>query len=80
MSGERPQDWQSWLLLAEWWYNSIFHLDIQITPYEALYDQAPSHHMPYLAGASLVAVDRSLQQREAVRKLLQFHLKELRTE
>lgn len=32
--------------------------------------------MPYLVGASSVAVvDRSLQAREATRKLLQFHLK-----
>ncbi|KAG8473465.1 hypothetical protein CXB51_035759 [Gossypium anomalum] len=61
---------------TEWWYNSSFHSSIQLTPYKALYGQSPPQHMPYLAGASSVAVvDRSLQAREAARKLLQFHLK-----
>ncbi|KAA3473614.1 BSD domain-containing protein 1-A-like [Gossypium australe] len=46
---------------------------IHTTPYEALYGQPPLHHIPYLAGASLVnMVDKSLQQREAARK---FHFK-----
>ncbi|KAA3476893.1 reverse transcriptase [Gossypium australe] len=53
-----------WLPLAEWWYNSSFHSSIQLTPYEALYGQPPPTFMPYLAGASSVAiVDRSLQAR-----------------
>ncbi|KAA3481085.1 reverse transcriptase [Gossypium australe] len=46
------------------------------TPYEALYSQEPPLHLPYLAGASLVAVvGRSLRNREVTRELLQFHLK-----
>ncbi|KAA3489376.1 reverse transcriptase [Gossypium australe] len=37
---------------------------------------SPPQHMPYLARVSSVAmVDKSLQAREAARKLLQFYLK-----
>ncbi|KAG8501359.1 hypothetical protein CXB51_003487 [Gossypium anomalum] len=69
-----------WLPLAEWWYNSSYHSVIQLTLYEALYGQPPPTHMPYLAGASSVAVvDRSLQAREVARKLLQFCLKRAQT-
>lgn len=76
MTGEKPQDWVNWLLLAEWWYNSYYHTVICITPYEALYGQPSSNHFPYLAGTSMVVVvDRSLQHREAAIKLLKFHLK-----
>ncbi|KAA3487687.1 polyprotein [Gossypium australe] len=58
MIGERPQDWQKWLPLSQWWYNTTFHSTIQVTPYEA-YGKTPPLHMPYLARASLVAtVDR----------------------
>ncbi|KAA3467299.1 reverse transcriptase [Gossypium australe] len=67
MTGEKPGDWLLWLALDECWYNSIFHSTIHTTPYE---------HLPYLVGISPIGnVDRKLQQREAVRKLLKFHLK-----
>lgn len=41
MTGEKPSSWASWLPLAEWWYNTTYHLAIQTTPYEALYGQNP---------------------------------------
>ncbi|KAA3474286.1 Retrotransposable element Tf2 [Gossypium australe] len=53
--------------MAEWWYNTTYHLAIQTTPYEALYGQIPPLNLPYLAGSS--------PNQEAIRKLLQFHLK-----
>ncbi|KAA3488050.1 reverse transcriptase [Gossypium australe] len=75
MTGETPSTWFSWLPLAEWWYNTTYHSFIRCTPYEALYGQEPPLHFPYLAGASFVAsVDRSLKQREVMRRLLKFHL------
>lgn len=76
MMGERSGDWHFWLPLAEWWYNSTHHSAINSTPYEALYGQPPPHHVSYLAGVSLLPmVDRTLQQREAARKMIQFQLK-----
>ncbi|XP_017644158.1 uncharacterized protein LOC108484769 [Gossypium arboreum] len=80
MTSETPAHWFQWLPLVEWWYNLSFHSSIQLTPYEALYGQTPLMHMPYLVGASTVAVvDRSLQVKEAVRKLLQFCLRKAQT-
>lgn len=44
-------------------------------PYAAFYGQEPQLHLPYLAGASPVAtVDRTLQHREVMCKVLKFHL------
>lgn len=75
MVGEKPSTWGSWLPLAEWWYNTTYHSAIRTTPYEALYGQTPPLHLPYISGATLVAsVDRTLQNREAMRKVLKFHL------
>ncbi|GMI64735.1 hypothetical protein HRI_000142800 [Hibiscus trionum] len=76
MTGEKPKEWSDWLHLAEWWYNSSYHSAIGTSPFQALYGQEPSIHIPYLAGESLVAtVDRGLQHREAAIKMLKFHLK-----
>lgn len=75
MVGEKPSTWVSWLPLAEWWYNTTYHSAIRTTPYEALYGQTPPLHLPYISGATPIAsVDRTLQHREAMRKVLKFHL------
>ena len=36
-----PKKWNSWLSLAEWWYNTTFHTAIQMSPFEALYGTKP---------------------------------------
>ncbi|XP_012477730.1 uncharacterized protein LOC105793362 [Gossypium raimondii] len=62
--------------LHEWRYNTTYHSAIKTTPYEAFYGQDPSIHLPYLAGASRAAtIDRTLQHREVMRKIMKFHLK-----
>lgn len=33
----------SWLSLAEWWYNSHYHVGLQTSPFEALYGYKPPH-------------------------------------
>lgn len=76
MCGENPKDWSMWLPLAEWWYNINYHTSARLTPYEVVYNQPPPLHLPYLPGESIMAmVDRSLQRREDMIKLLQFHLR-----
>ena len=75
MTGEKPQEWVLWLPLAEWWYNSNWHSSTGVTPFEAVYGQSPSLHIPYLAGDSKVeAVDRSLRAREECIQMLKYHL------
>jgi len=61
--------------LAEWWYNSNWHTAIGITPYEVVYGQPPSLHIPYVLGDSVVeAVDRSLKAREECIEMLKYHV------
>jgi len=75
MVGETPREWVTWLPLAEWWYNSNWHSAIGVTPYEVVYGQPPSLHVPYLPGDSRVeAVDRSLKAREECIEMLKYHL------
>lgn len=67
-----PKNWSMYIPLAEWWYNTNFHTSAQTTPYEIVYPL----HLPYLPGETKVeAVDRSLQKREEMIRVLQFHLR-----
>lgn len=75
MCYEKLATWIQWLPLVEWWYNTNFHSSIHTTPYEVVYGQSPPIHLPYLlAEIANVTVARSLEARESVIKLLQFHL------
>lgn len=72
---DEPLAWPSYLPLAEWWYNIIYHTAIKCTPYEVLYGQKPPIHLPYLIGeATNEMVDRSLEARETIIELLKFHI------
>nr|GEW60748.1 hypothetical protein [Tanacetum cinerariifolium] len=75
MTSENPKEWSQWLSLAEFWYNTNFHIAIQITSFEAVYGQKPPVHVPYVPGESVVeSVDRTLQAREQTLSLIKFHL------
>lgn len=61
--------------MAEYWYNTNFHSSINTTPYEVVYGQAPTLHMPYIGGTTAIeTVDRSLKAREEAVQILKFHL------
>lgn len=75
LTGDRPTAWSKWLSLAEWWYNTTFHISTGLTPYEALYGQTPpnlKHYAP--GGTTIAAAEKLLQDREATLKLLREHL------
>lgn len=75
ISGDRPKSWAQWLPMAEWWYNTTFHISTGVTPYEALYSQSPPSHKYYTPGGTLVAAaDALLQDRDAALRLLKEHL------
>lgn len=75
MCSDKLKEWQAWLPLAKWWYNTHFHSSTRLTPYEVVYGQPPSLHLPYLPGESQVdAIDRSLQKREMMVDFLKFRL------
>lgn len=76
-----PKQWCSWLPLTEWWYNTNFHSAAHTTSYEVVYCQPPPLHLPYLPGETKVeVVDRSLQKREDMINVLQFHLRRAQDE
>ena len=61
--------------MAEWWYNTNWHSSTGITPYEVVYGQPPSLHIPYIHRDNRVeAVDRSLKAREDCINMLKYHL------
>lgn len=73
---EEPNTCFSCLAMAKYWYNTCFHIDIQTTPYEALYGIPPLLHLPYLQGESASAeVDATLLHREMKLELLKHHLR-----
>ena len=75
MCSDEPHLWSRWLPLAEFWYNTNYHTAIQMSPFEAVYGQAPPQHLPYLPGETKVAVvARSLEEREKMLLVLKFHL------
>lgn len=72
---DRPSMWTKWLSMAEWWYNTTFHISTGLTPYEALYGQKPPSFIHYApGGTSVAAAEKLLQDRETILKLLKEHL------
>ena len=67
MCGDQPSNWSKWPSLAEFWYNTSFHLAIQSTPFEALYGYSAPIHIPYFKGDSAIHdVNESLMARDAM--------------
>ncbi|KAK9175296.1 hypothetical protein WN944_027302 [Citrus x changshan-huyou] len=75
MTGDRPKEWVKWLPLAEWWYNTSYHLSTRMTPFEVVYGRPPPSYIAYIPGTSTVAaVDLSLKDRDAMIRLLKANL------
>jgi hypothetical protein len=51
---EKQHQWVQWLPLAEWWYNTSYHMATKMTPYEAVYGQRPPTVTTSLLGTSKV--------------------------
>jgi hypothetical protein len=53
-ASEKQHQWAKWLPLAEWWYNTTYHIATCMTPFEAVYGQKPPSILSYLPGTSKV--------------------------
>ncbi|XP_026417103.1 uncharacterized protein LOC113312574 [Papaver somniferum] len=43
MTSSHPKQWLQWLALAEWWFNTNYHSNLKMSPFQALYGYAPPH-------------------------------------
>ena len=73
-SVDRPTEWSEWLYLAEYWFNTNYHLATK-TPYEVVYGFPPPRLMDYILRTTQVeAVDSLLQSRLQILTLLRQNL------
>jgi hypothetical protein len=74
-ASENQNQWVQWLPLAEWWYNTSYHIATRMTPFEEVYGQKPPSVLSYLLGTSKVqAVDQTLTVREDILRTLKENL------
>lgn len=74
-TSERQNQWAQWLPLAEWWYNTSFHIATHMNPFDSVYGQNPPLVISYFPSVSKVqAVDQILTVREAILCILKENL------
>ncbi|KAJ9554331.1 hypothetical protein OSB04_018376 [Centaurea solstitialis] len=72
---EAPTTWAKWLPLAQLWYNTSHHSSLKMSPYQALFGQAPPDYIHYHPkDSSNQAVDSVLREREVAVQLLKSNL------
>lgn len=72
-----PKNWYKWLFLAEYWYNTMFHLALGRTPYEVIYGTLPREFGVNQVDACTVPdLATWLKEREVMLDLLQQQLKQ----
>ena len=64
---EQQHQWEKWLPLVEWWYNTSYPTAFKQNPYEAVYGLALPVPLPYPHRSSLVQeVDTGLRNRDQI--------------
>lgn len=65
VAGHKPQTWDSWLSLAEWWYNTNHHTALGMSPFQALYSTVPPSMNYHYTRTNDVLVNEYLRDRQA---------------
>ena len=74
-AANRPQSWVEWLPLAEFWFNTNFHVSLKMTPFEALYGFSLPRLLDYILGTTKVdSVEVHLRTRQQLISLLKQNL------
>ncbi|PHT88037.1 hypothetical protein T459_10143 [Capsicum annuum] len=75
MTGHRPKEWNKWLALAEFWYNSNYNTTLKITSFKVLYGyDLPQLTFELLAQPKVEAFDQVLRERQIMAKMLKENL------
>ena len=70
-----PQNWRTWLPIAELWYNSSFHTAIGCSPFKALYAYEPNLSLvPKSVQATSQEVQSVIEDRDIHLQTLKHHL------
>ena len=70
-AADKPTTWVEWLPLAEFWFNTNFHVAAKMTPFEALSGYLPPRVLDYAVGTTRVgAVDSLLKGRQQLLSLV----------
>ena len=74
-SCDKLTKWAAWLTMAEFWFNTNFHVATKFSPFEALYGFPPPRMAYYIPGTTRVEdMDTYLSHRVEVLKVLKQNL------
>jgi hypothetical protein len=75
MAFQEPKKWCDWLPAAEMWYNCSYHTAIKMTPFEALYEYAPSQIQEFsLSNVATTEVQMNMMEKQNMLQTLQNNL------
>jgi transposase InsO family protein len=64
-ASDKPSLWVEWLPLAEYWFNTNYHVATKLSPFKALYGYQPPRLMEFNYGTTRVdAIEDLLEQRQ----------------
>lgn len=70
-----PRQWNKWLPIAEFWYNTAHHSTLGKSPFEVLYGYTPRHlGIKNLQAYSIPDLEQWLKERELLNRLIQQQL------
>lgn len=72
---DKQTQWVKWLILAEWWYNTSFHMATKMIPFMVLY----GYHPPSITSSlryryKVQAVEEHIEHQQQVLLLLKDNL------
>lgn len=75
MVHENPNNWLKWLAMAEYWYNTNYHISLKMTPFQALYGYLPPTLVlgPYIE-ATHTDVTELIRQRQEITEQVKRNL------
>lgn len=57
--GEGPKKWNQWISWVEYWYNTMFHISMEITLFQAVYGRPPP---PLISYGEQSTINSTLEQ------------------